>query len=302
MGLFVAARPDTEALSASPLAYASKGGCPPADFDPGAPNLLKNPSFETVGPRGKRTILSPNRGSNDTQSAASAWTVHTSNDGATVTTQLVRAARLGSGLSMLRISAGSNEGGVYQIIAPDGKGPSNVVARAWVFVRRGRVALGTGHEGFILNSVLSSTTGRWELLQACSDGKTNNNWFVVYSVDVAGSDFDVDLAGMFKALPNGDQAGAMLIEHVRPNIAFPGATIEITGRNFGHEQGNRIAAINHNRVDRLIVDRWSDRRIVARVPLDLIPNVYRVLIYYDATYQTSSNSLEVTVRPRILPR
>jgi hypothetical protein len=273
-----------------------KGSCPPGAIDPAAANLLRNASFEAVGSLGRKTLYAPQPGQDNPQSAASDWTTHTSNDGAKVATELVRSSRLGGGSSMLRIVAGSNEGGVYQRFAPDRKGPAMVVAQAWVFVRRGRVVIGTGHDGFINNSALNTTTGHWELLQTCSDGSTNNNWFIVYSTDVAGSDFDVDLAGVFKAGANVDQAGGMVIDRVLPNIAFPGATIEIVGRKFGHQRGTRIAAINHNHVDHLIVDRWSDTRIVARVPLDLIPNVYRVLVYYDATYRTSSNSAEVTIR------
>jgi hypothetical protein len=52
-------------------------------------------------------------------------------------------------------------------------------------------------------------------------------------------------------------------------------------------------------VDQLQVTRWTDTQILARSPLDLVGGTYRVLIYCDNTYRTSSNSLEVIVRDDI---
>lgn len=276
-----------------------KVACPPPDFNANAPNLLHNASFEKPGPRGPSASFSGRPGAEDARSAAAGWTMHTSNDRATVTTELIGSTRAGGGASMLHVNAGSNEGGVYQIFAANDRGPARVVASAWVLVGRGRVAIGTGNDGFITNSVLNSTTGQWELLQACSDGKTMNNWFIVYSTDVEGSDFYVDLASVSDGRPNGERCGGTLIERVVPNVSFPGGVIAINGRNFGRVQGTKIAAINRGRVDRLQVTRWTDTQIIARVPLDLVGGTYRVLIYCDDTYRTSSNSLEVTIRDDI---
>jgi hypothetical protein len=273
-----------------------KGACPPADLDVNAKNLLSNASFEKAGPRGRSASFSGRPGAEDARSASAGWTMHTSNDRAKVMTELIRSQRPGGGASMLHVNAGSNEGGVYQLFAADDRGPARVVASAWVLVRRGRVAMGTGNEGYITNSVLSSTTGKWELLQACSDGKTTNNWFIVYSTDVAGSDFYVDLGRVSEVRPDGERCGGMLIERVVPNVSFPGGVIAINGRNFGRVQGTKIPAINRGHVDQLQVTRWTDTQISARVPLDLVGGTYRVLIYCDDTYRTGSNSLEVTIR------
>lgn len=283
-------------LSAPPLPQ--KGACPPAGFDANASNLLRNASFEEAGSRGRTASFSGPDGGEDTRSAAADWTMHTSNDRALVTTELVRSATAGGGKSMLHVTAGSNEGGVYQAFASDNRGPARVVASAWVFVKRGRVAMGTGNSGFITNSALSTTTSRWELLQACSDGQTTNNWFVVYSTAIEGSEFFVDLATVSKVAAN-NQCGGMLIEKIVPNVTFPGGVIAINGRNFGNRQSTKIAAINRGHVDQLQVTRWTDTQILARSPLDLVGGTYRVLIYCDDTYRTSSNSLEVTVRDDI---
>lgn len=276
-----------------------KETCPPAAFNENAPNLLRNASFEKVGPRGRSASFSGRKGADDARSAAAGWTMHTSNDRAKVTTELIGSTRPGGEASMLHVNAGSNEGGVYQLFARDDRGPARVVASAWVFVTRGRVAIGTGNEGFITNSMLSSTTGKWELLSACSDGKTTNNWFIAYSTAIEGSDFYVDLGRVSEVRAIGERCGGMLIERVVPNVSFPGGVIAINGRNFGREQGAKIPAINRGHVDRLQVTRWTDTQISARVPLDLVGGTYRVLIYCDDTYRTSSNSLEVTIRDDI---
>ncbi len=270
--------------------------CPPPEFDANASNLLRNSSFEEAGPRGRSASFPGRDGAeDDARSAAAHWTMHTANP-ATVTTRLVKSQRLGTGALMLHISAGSNEGGVYQLFARDDHGPRRVVASVWVFVRRGRVVLATGNEGITPYSSFSTTTGQWEQLRLCSDGTTTNNWFVVYSTAVEGSDFYVDMARVSKVEPASNRCSDVLIENIVPPVTFPGGEIAINGRNFGHRQGTKIAAINRRRVDRLQVTRWTDTQILARSPLDLVGGTYRVLIYCDDTYRTSSNSLEVVVR------
>jgi len=276
-----------------------KGGCPPADFDPNSPNLLRNPSFEEVGPRGRSADLLGGRVGVDVRSAAAGWTMHTSNDRAQVNTEVVKSSRLAGGASMLHIRAGSNEGGVYQLFERDDHGPERVVASVWVLVNRGRAVLATGNEGNTPNYALSTTTGKWERLQACSDGSTTNNWFVVYSTDVDGSDFFVDLASVSKVQTIANKCGGMMIERIVPNVTFPGGTIALNGTGFGREQGTKLPAINRGHVNLLQVTRWTDTQILARVPLDLVGGTYRVMIYCDDNYRTYSNTLEVTVRDDI---
>ncbi|MGH9874297.1 MAG: IPT/TIG domain-containing protein [Pyrinomonadaceae bacterium] len=274
------------------------GGCPPVGFDANAPNLLRNASFEDAGPRGTSASIFGRGGAVDTRSAAADWTMHTSNNSAQVTTALVKSNRPKSGSSMLHITAGSNEGGVYQLFDRDDHGPELVVASVWVFVKRGRVVLATGNEGVTPTASFNGTFGSWEKLTACSDGSSTNNWFVLYSTAVEGSDFYVDQAKVsrLRPAPNPNQCGGMLIEKIVPNITFPGGVIAINGSGFGNRQGTKLPAINRGHVNLLQVTKWTDTQILARSPLDLVGGTYRVLIYCDDSYRTSSNSLEVTVR------
>jgi IPT/TIG domain-containing protein len=275
------------------------GGCPPLGFDADAPNLLRNASFEETGPRGASASIFRRDGAVDTRSAAADWTMHTSNDRAQVTTEVIKSNRILGGPSMLHITAGSNEGGVYQLFERDDHGPTLVVASVWVYVRRGRVVLATGNEGVTPTHALNGTFGSWEKLTACSDGSTTNNWFVIYSTAVEGSDFYVDQAKVsrVKQVPNPNRCGGMLIEKIVPNVTFPGGVIAINGRGFGNRQGTKLPAINrNNRLNLLQVTKWTDTQILAKSPLDLVGGTYVVLIYCDGSYRTSSNSLEVTVR------
>lgn len=101
--------------------------------------------------------------------------------------------------------------------------------------------------------------------------------------------------------PPGISAGqGVYIERVHPNVAFPGDGLQIRGSHFGADQGSKIVAINLGRVHRMRVVRWSNNQIRALIPDRLRPGEYRVLIYYDDSFRTSSNSLVVTIerRPR----
>ena len=279
------------------LSPIQNAGCPPATFDPNAPNLLRNSSFEVAGPRGVSANIFGRNGAVDTRSAAADWTMHTSNDRAPVRTELIKSNRFGSGASMLHITAGSNEGGVYQLFERDDHGPELVVASVWVYVKRGRVVLATGNEGVTPTYALNGTFNSWEKLTACSDGSTTNNWFVIYSTDVNGSDFYVDQAKVSRVKPVPNKCAGMMIEKIVPNVTFPGGVIAINGRGFGNRQGPKLPAINRNNgLNLLQVTKWTDTQILAKSPLDLIGGTYVVLIYCDDTYRTSSNSLEVTVR------
>jgi hypothetical protein len=89
----------------------------------------------------------------------------------------------------------------------------------------------------------------------------------------------------------------VLIERVSSSVARAGDTVDIYGVNFGSIPGDKIVAINMGRTNRMQVLYWSDSRIRARVPAGLRPGNYRLLIYYDDSLATSSNSLQVTIEP-----
>ena len=101
-----------------------------------------------------------------------------------------------------------------------------------------------------------------------------------------------------EARDNGDRIskGGMLIEKLVPAVAGPGSTIEIHGRDFGQIPGNKVVAINaHNRLNVMKIRSWSNSLVRAQIPRDLKGGGYVVLIYYDDSYRTSSNSKTIKV-------
>jgi hypothetical protein len=172
--------------------------CAPRGFQPFTnQNLLQNFSFNTVGPLGTSTTFSGPLPNPYPSSAAKFWTVHNSNGGAVVTTQMVPSTGP-MGPRMLRIRTGGNEGGVAQTFAPPNSGPAKVVASAWVYVIKGQVQLATGKDGFMKTSAFNTAINKWELLQVCSDGTEPNNWITIYNQDVNGGAFLVDAASVVK--------------------------------------------------------------------------------------------------------
>jgi predicted acylesterase/phospholipase RssA len=92
-------------------------------------------------------------------------------------------------------------------------------------------------------------------------------------------------------------SGGMFIEDVVPVIAIPGSTIEIHGRDFGGTRGNKVVAINSRNSMRVMKPlSWSDRVIHAQIPRDLDEGKYLVLVYYDESYRTSSNSKAIALK------
>jgi len=172
--------------------------CAPRGFKPFTnQNLLQNFSFNTVGPQGTSTTFSGPLPNPYPSSAAKSWTVHNSNAGALISTQMVPSTGP-MGPRMLRIRTAGNEGGLVQTFAPPNSGPLKVVASAWVYVIKGQVQLATGKDGFMKASAFNTTTNKWELLQVCSDGTEPNNWITIYNQDVNGGAFLVDAASVVK--------------------------------------------------------------------------------------------------------
>lgn len=95
-------------------------------------------------------------------------------------------------------------------------------------------------------------------------------------------------------------AAGMWIERVWPREVQPGRTLHIYGDHFGRSRGGRIPAMvwsGNGRMIRLRTSSWSRRHIVAELPDRLRRGGYRVLIYYDDSYATSSNVVRVQVTP-----
>ena len=90
--------------------------------------------------------------------------------------------------------------------------------------------------------------------------------------------------------------GGMLIDSVNPRAATVGDIIAIRGERFDSFQGNKIVAINQGRVNPARVLSWSDNLIRVRIPNYLNAGSCRVLVYYDDSFRTSSNSVELDIR------
>jgi len=172
--------------------------CAPPGFKPFTnQNLLQNFSFNTVGPNGISTTFSGPLPNPPPSSAAKFWTVHNSNSGAVITTQMIPSTGP-MGPRMLRIRTGGNEGGVIQHFAPPNAGPLKAIASAWVYVIKGQVQLVTGGKGFYSGNTFNTATNKWELLQVCVDGKKPTNWIGILNQDVNGGAFLVDAASVVK--------------------------------------------------------------------------------------------------------
>ena len=172
------------AASAGPAANTY---CPPSGFL-NATNYALNPSFETLGPNGS-PVNWQNGQPVPAPSAAASWFMHSSNAGAAVSSQLVPTTVPGpGGVRMLRYVAGSNEGGVYQLIP---NSPVKMMFSVWVMVRRGQVAIQA--QGGPTGPVAWSTKrGEWEQLRVCTDGTVPTNMMVIYNQDPAGGEFYID--------------------------------------------------------------------------------------------------------------
>lgn len=163
--------------------------CPPFSFI-GATNLAKNPSFEIVGPKGSPTSWH----SGDPippPSAARFWLMHTNDAGAIVASKLRPSTVSGpGGAQMLHFRAGGNEGGIVQQLSMT---PAKLMFSAWVYVRRGRVAIQTHADSTMQGPVAWSTKrNEWEQLRVCTDGTVQTGFFSIYNQDTAGGDFFVD--------------------------------------------------------------------------------------------------------------
>lgn len=168
---------------------------PALGFSLALATLLLAIGFNVVGPRGIFTADAGILPVPFPSSAARNWAVHNSNDGDFIVTRRVPSAGPMPPFR-LYVRTGGNEGGVFQIFAPDDAGPRRVLASAWVYVVSGRVVVGTGNRGSITNNSLSNDIPGWQLIQACSDGRTTNNWFIIYNTDADGGEFYVDAAGV----------------------------------------------------------------------------------------------------------
>jgi hypothetical protein len=182
LGLAIAGNPGDARAAAAAATI-----CPPIGFVNDV-NLAANPSFESVGPNGTPTTWN-NGDPAPPPSAAANWFMHSSNAGATVTSELMPTYAPGAnGFRMLHFRAGGNEGGVYQVLQSP---PAKVMFSAWVFVRLGQVVI-QSNGGTTGPAAWTTKRGQWEQLRTCTDGTVPVDSLVIYNEDPRGGDFFVD--------------------------------------------------------------------------------------------------------------
>lgn len=171
-------------LGAAPAMAAATAAaiCPPFSFA-NAVNYALNPSFEDVGAAGP-TSTCPSPCVITKPSAASNWTMHSDNIGSAVSTSLVSPSTVppgtgpAAGARMLRVTAGGNEGGVFQSIVQPPTG--RVMITAWVYVIEGKVSM-TMNTNNLGPAAYSTKTGQWEQLRICDALGVPNDVLAIYN-------------------------------------------------------------------------------------------------------------------------
>lgn len=157
-------------------------------------NLLKNPNFE--GTEGHQSIPLKSKGVG-IASAADKWTLWNNVEGITTTELISSSSPYGGSKTMIHVTTTGAASGLVQTFLPTDAGPVKIVASAWVFIRRGKVGIGTGNGGNTHLDVISKTTGQWEYLEA-TNGVSPANEFIIYSMSEGGAEFDVAAASVIE--------------------------------------------------------------------------------------------------------
>jgi len=150
-------------------------------------NLLRNSGFARARPVAPPPLTGSGVGG---LAAAEDWTIW-NNPLATTTTELLPTTRPDGTGRMLHLTTTGGHCGLVQTWAREDEGPATATAMAWVYVLSGRVGLGSGNGGSTGVDVLSTATGRWELLEAPSGGSPVNE-LIIYAGPEGGADFYVD--------------------------------------------------------------------------------------------------------------
>ena len=151
-----------------------------------ANNLLSNSTFNTIGSNGSSTTFTGNGSAGN--SAAANWILW-NNGFATIKTELLPSTFAGNRRKIIHVTTTGNRSGLVQVFLPVNTGSARSISAAWVFVRSGRVSIGTGNGGNTGLDTTSLTTNKWERLQA-RNGVSPANEFIIYSAS-NGADFYV---------------------------------------------------------------------------------------------------------------
>jgi hypothetical protein len=90
----------------------------------------------------------------------------------------------------MQVTTNAANAGIRQRFA-GANAPGRVRASVWVFVKRGRVGMGTGNGRLPIHNVFSTTTGRWEKLEAVNEA-CPARWIMIEAVDEGGAEFLID--------------------------------------------------------------------------------------------------------------
>lgn len=163
-----------------------------------APNLLKNADFDLLSGNSVFATSSVNVPGGAGTSAAANWTLFANTAPAHFYTEVKPSTRV-PGTRMMRVMTSGERNGLVQVFPSDNPcdvdGPDHAVSGAWVFVRSGKVGLGTGNGGNTHIDVESTLLNQWEWLSA-PNGVSPANELILYSTNAAGADFDVDFASV----------------------------------------------------------------------------------------------------------
>jgi hypothetical protein len=161
-----------------------------------APNLLKNADFDVLGGNVNPVTTSVSVPGGAGWSAAARWSLFANTAPARFLTEVKPSTRV-AGARMMRVLTTGKRNGLVQVFQSDDvcdlNGPDHTTSGAWVFVRSGKVGIGTGDGGNTGIDAESTTLNQWEWLEA-PNGVSPANEFIVYATTDGGADFDVDFA------------------------------------------------------------------------------------------------------------
>lgn len=155
-----------------------------------AGNLLSNPAFNTVGPKGPvvTTILP-----SDGITAAADWLANTNTPGVTFTELLP--STLVAGGTMMHVITDGHRNGVVQVVGDLGTGPRNGFGCVWLYLVSGQLGLGIGNVGNTNgDDMVLNKKGSWEVMQV-SNGHSPINTLVVFGLG-GPAEFHIESAQM----------------------------------------------------------------------------------------------------------
>ena len=147
-------------------------------------NVLTNGDFSAGGPP---TTFTGNGGAGN--SAASNWTLF-NNGPATIKTEHL--ASFGGRSGVIHVVTTGSSSGLVQVWGAINTGPSKVLTSASIFVRTGKVGIGSGNGGNTGFNTQTTGLGQWEQIRGVSQVCPVNET-IIYSAG-GGADFYVDMA------------------------------------------------------------------------------------------------------------